>query len=248
MNIPVANALILYDNQIKYYRLEIVPWLQYCYVLWVTWIFITNDQDREKPIYPQCRIYASMNCVSIGPDNGLSPVRRQAIIWTFAGLLTIGLLGTIFSEILSKIQNVSFKKMHLKISSVKWWPFRPGGFELICQQHYVGTLRACTGRYTSLSLQWRHNERDSVSNHRRLECLLNRLFRRRSKKISKLRVTGLCEGNSPVSSEFTAQRTSNAELVSIWWRHHDDCCRCPGPWHQIRGRTHRTASVGIIYI
>ena len=47
------------------------------------------------------------------------------------------------------------------------------------------------------------------------------LFRRRSKKTSKLRVTGLCEGNSPVTGEFPAQRASNAENVSIWWRHHD---------------------------
>ena len=46
------------------------------------------------------------------------------------------------------------------------------------------------------SLQWRHNEGDGVWNHRRLHCLLRRLYRRRSKKISKLRVTGLCEGNS----------------------------------------------------
>ena len=52
---------------------------------------------------------------------------------------------------------------------------------------------------------------DSVSNHRRIEYLLDRLFRRRSKKISKLRVTGLCEGNSPVTGEFSAQRTSNSE-------------------------------------
>ena len=45
--------------------------------------------------------------------------------------------------------------------------------------------------------------------------------RRRSKKTPKLRVTGLCEGNSPVTGEFPAQRASNAENVSIWWRHHD---------------------------
>ena len=50
-------------------------------------------------------------------------------------------------------------------------------------------------------------------NHQPHSCLLNRLFRRRSKKTSKLRVTGLCAGNSP--------GTSNAENVSIWWRHHE---------------------------
>ena len=64
-------------------------------------------------------------------------------------------------------------------------------------------------------LLWRHNERDSVSNHQPQDCLLNRLFRCRSKKTSKLRVTGLCEGNSPVTGEFPAQRASNAENVSI---------------------------------
>ena len=47
------------------------------------------------------------------------------------------------------------------------------------------------------TLQWRHNDHDGVSNHQPHGCLLNRLFRRRSKKTSKLRVTGLCVGNSP---------------------------------------------------
>ena len=38
----------------------------------------------------------------------------------------------------------------------------------------------------------------------------------------KLRVTGLCAGNSPVTGEFSTQMASNAESISIWWRHHDD--------------------------
>ena len=71
-----------------------------------------------------------------------------------------------------------------------------------------------------MSLQWRHNGRDSVSNHQPHDWLLNRLFRRRSKKTSKLRVTGLCAGNSPGTSKFPAQMASNAKNVSIWWRHH----------------------------
>ena len=65
----------------------------------------------------------------------------------------------------------------------------------------------------SCDSQWRHNERDGVSNPRRHDCLLDRLFRRRSKETSKLRVTGLCVGNSPVTSEFSAQRASDAENV-----------------------------------
>ena len=70
-----------------------------------------------------------------------------------------------------------------------------------------------------LTLQWRHNERDGVSSHQPHDCLFNRLFRRRSKKTPKPRVTGLCEGNLPVTGEFPAQMASYAENVSIWWRH-----------------------------
>ena len=70
------------------------------------------------------------------------------------------------------------------------------------------------------SLRWRHNGCDSVSNHQPRDCFLNRLFRRRSKKTSKLRATGLCVGNSPGTGEFPAQMASNAENVSIWCRHH----------------------------
>ena len=69
-------------------------------------------------------------------------------------------------------------------------------------------------------LQRRHNGCDGVSNHQPHDCLFNRLFRRISKKTSKLRFTGLCEGNSPVTGEFPTQRASNAENASIWWRHH----------------------------
>ena len=70
-------------------------------------------------------------------------------------------------------------------------------------------------------IKWRHNGYDGVSNYQPHRCLLNRLFRRRSKKASKFCATGLCAGNSPVTREFPAQMASNAENVSIWWRHHD---------------------------
>ena len=58
----------------------------------------------------------------IGSDNGLSPGRRQAIIWTSAGILLIGPLGTNLSEILVGIYTFSFKKIDLKMSSGKWRP------------------------------------------------------------------------------------------------------------------------------
>ena len=67
----------------------------------------------------------------------------------------------------------------------------------------------------------RHNERHGISNHRRLNCLLNRLFRCRSKKTSKLRVTDLCEGNSPVTGGFPSLRPVTRKIfqcdgVIIW--------------------------------
>ena len=63
-------------------------------------------------------------------------------------------------------------------------------------------------------------EPEGVSNHQLHDCLLNRLFMHSSKKTSRLRVTGLCAGNSPVTSEHPAHRASNTENVFIWWRHH----------------------------
>ena len=69
------------------------------------------------------------------------------------------------------------------------------------------------------SLQWRYGH-DGASYRQPYDCLLNRLFRRRPKKTSKLRVTGLCVWNSPATGEFPAQMARNAENVSIWWRHH----------------------------
>ena len=70
------------------------------------------------------------------------------------------------------------------------------------------------------ALRWRHNGRDSVSNHQPNDCLLKGLFIRRSKKKLKLRVTGLCAGNSLGTGESPTQMASNAENASIWWRHH----------------------------
>ena len=78
-----------------------------------------------------------INRVRIGSDNGLSPLWHQAIIQTNAGLLSIGLLGTNFSEILIKIQTFSFTKMHLKLSSAKWQPFCPRGDDFRLMSSWV---------------------------------------------------------------------------------------------------------------
>ena len=72
-----------------------------------------------------------------------------------------------------------------------------------------------------VTLRWRHNGHDGVSNHQPHHCLLNLLFGCRSKKTPKIRVTGLCAGKSPESGELPAEMASNAENASIWWRHHE---------------------------
>ena len=99
--------------------------------------------------------------------------------------------------------------------------------ESIClsASRWINPLAAEEAVQNSRPLHWRHNGRDSVSNHQPRDCLLNRLFRHRSMKTSKLRVTGLCVGNSPGTGEFPTQMASNAENVSIWWRHHGKAVR-----------------------
>ena len=65
----------------------------------------------------------------------------------------------------------------------------------------------------SITLHWRHNGRDGVSNHQAHDCLLNRLFRCRSEKTSKLCVISICAGNSPMTGKFPIQMVSNADNV-----------------------------------
>ena len=84
----------------------------------------------------------------------------------------------------------------------------------------ISSMEHTEANISDIPLWWRHNELDGVSNHQPPDCLLNRLFGHRPKKTSKLRVTGLCARNSPGTGEFPAQMASNAENVSIWWRHH----------------------------
>ena len=110
-------------------------------------------------------------------------------------------------------------------------PVNVNSYEYSLQCNYgcliLARLARCSNRWhlrPLLSLQWRHNEHDGVSNHRHLDCFLTRFSRCRSKKTSKLSVTGLCEGNSPMTGKFSTQRASNAENVSIWWRHYVPHC------------------------
>ena len=120
-----------------------------------------------------------------------------------------------------------------------WRPFLDCMPQLFFRPQYVWFPVHLKGHliplcYETLVVNWQnwlftlfHQSRSVLSPnpiHRRFYCLFNRLFRHRSKKTSKLRVTALCVGNSPETGEFPAQRASNAENVSIWWRHHELLC------------------------
>ena len=77
-----------------------------------------------------------------------------------------------------------------------------------------------TGKWSTQAIHYCDVIMGAMTSHQPHDFLLNCSFRRRSKKTSKLRVTGLCAGNSPVTGEFPAQMASNPENVSIRWRHH----------------------------
>ena len=107
---------------------------RYIYSCWLVWLSCINGRLRflghAMPLHLTHWGRVTHICVSnltiIVSDNGLSPGRCQAIIWTNAGILLIGPLGTNFSGILIGIQTFSFKKIHLKMSSAKWSLFSLG--------------------------------------------------------------------------------------------------------------------------
>ena len=121
------------------------------------------------PLYVLCNTYMTSwlthwgrvthicvgNLTIIASDNGLSPERRQAIIWTNAGILLIGPLGTNFSEILSEILTFSLTKMRLKVSSAKRRPFCLGLNELIDKFFLSLYSQQVTHWFPSITNRWR---------------------------------------------------------------------------------------------
>ena len=107
------------------------------------------------------------NLTIIGSDNGLSPGRRQAIIWPNAWILLIRTLGTNFSEILSKIHTFSFKKMHFKMSSAKWRQVCLGlnVLSVSCVIYVtVNSMWLCVFQFTGYSTLFFSNNYSSLKN------------------------------------------------------------------------------------
>ena len=98
------------------------PWSSTCIFI-VALLQQVTYWDHIRKLWGRVTYICVSKLTIMGSDNGLSPGRRQAIIWTNAGILLIRPWGTNFSEILIGIQAFSFKKKHLKMSSAKWRPF-----------------------------------------------------------------------------------------------------------------------------
>ena len=102
-------------------------------------------------------------------------------------------------------QNIPGMSITLRLTNIPYIYKSREKVDQCVLKSYVAVLKVnlsmvtvCPNGSRNKSLQWRHNEHDGVSDHQSHYCLLNRLFRRISKRTSKLRVTGLCAGNSPV--------------------------------------------------
>ena len=163
----------------------------------------STDQKPCYLIFNFLYITTSLWCTQIAHR---SPFQYKSQIWSY-WLFIIKIRWSCYR--LSFIMGIHIQvRRCLYVETVNTW----------CDQRMYN--RVMHQRYIRLWLKCRHNERECVSNHRGLDYLLSSSFSRRSKKTSKLRVTGLCEGNSPVTGEFPSQITRNAENVSIRWRHH----------------------------
>ena len=171
-------------------------------------MFIFLFYSKTSPLTHLFVIYLQN---SLGSVEGYSRCIGWQIIWFwwFCGFVPEKF---IHNRLLTKLQNVSNRVIEINVLL----PFQ-NCILFVSTNLFVGPIKSkelsepkrqsftkSEGNFT-LYLQWRHNEHDGVSNHRPHDCLLSHLFRCRSTKTPKLRVTGLCAGNSPVTSEFPAQ-------------------------------------------
>ena len=110
---------------------------------WTIWTLMPDVSKRLLTHWGRVTHICFGKLTIIGSDNDLSPGWRQAIIWTNAGILLFGPLGSNFSEILIEIDTFSFKKMHLKLASAKWRPFCLGLNVLNLITHYPQAIWCC---------------------------------------------------------------------------------------------------------
>ena len=126
LDTPSGYSNVLWFKPNKTYNMGLHHSASYALWCYLTLYFSVPLTEHFMPSFLThwCRVthMCDSKLTIMGSDNGLLPGRRQAIIWTNVGMLLIQTLGTIFCEIFSEIPTFLFKKMHLKMSSGKWWP------------------------------------------------------------------------------------------------------------------------------
>ena len=153
-------------------------------------IYLCNDAECMKSPYPYCGKFMFFKKYWV--PNFTGAVSRQKCRLINIWIPVIKIRRSLDSLIL-------MKGIHMCLPLSIYWN---RAWSTVCHHDDV-IMGAMVSQITSLTIVYS-----------------DRLFRRRSKKTSKLRITGLCAGNSPGTDEFPAQMASNAENVSIWWRHH----------------------------
>ena len=133
-----------------------------------------------------------------------------------------------FSRLIVEFSHSISNAMFNKSSAMIAWLNSASFSKKIMRSFNLGILFPWRRILEFVSLHWRHNERHGVSNHQPNDCLLNRIFRRRSNKTSKLRVTGLCE--SPPQEPVTRKMFSLDDVIMILRRITLSKWR-PGRWH-----------------
>ena len=178
--------------RVLFYRENDTGLLVQCDTHWV-WMTHICVKEQSRHWFRQWLIACSV------PSHSLNQCRYMYIVnWTLGNNSNWNLINTtIFWQ-----ENV-FKNVANQEAAILSWP-QCGNMRNMHFEHYSGVIMgAMASQITSIAIVY------------------STLYsRRRSKKTSKLCVTGLFDGNSPVTGEFRAQRASNAENVSIWWRHH----------------------------
>ena len=154
------------------------------------------------------------NLTTIGSDNGLSPGWRQAIIWTNAGILLFGPLGTNFNETSIEIHAFSLKKIHLKLSSGKWRPFCLGlnvlrAYLTVANSFIHKTLLFAYPRNgTQWLYQYMQEPLSSVQHHRKRNIFSRKLWIIRSWKI----IVVLAYTRQPYQHQVAITLISNREI------------------------------------
>ena len=123
----------------------------FCSARWLDWAIPTIDAECRLTHWSWVMYICISSLTIISSDNGLLPGQHQAITWTNAGLLSVGLLGTNFSEILNGIVSFSFKKMHLKWCLSKWHTFCAGEMDFrwlcLCTFYFATILLYIIGEF-----------------------------------------------------------------------------------------------------